>query len=149
MPTTRPCDLYILDTDHVSLAQREHPSVLRRLAWKRACDIAVTVVTAEEQLRGWLKAVRRASSDKQRIILDLRWLRSALEYFGRSRLLDFDPPAFDRYLQLRQQKIRTGTQDLRIAAVTLALAGTLVTRNARDFSRVPGLAIEDWSSGPM
>ncbi len=53
----------------------------------------------------------------------------------------------ERYDQLRGQKIRIGTQDLRIASVVLAVGGVLVTGNTRDFSQVPGLALEDWTSG--
>jgi tRNA(fMet)-specific endonuclease VapC len=46
---------------------------------------------------------------------------------------------------LRQQQIRIGTQDLRIAAISLANQTTLVTRNQQDFSKVPGLLLEDWT----
>jgi tRNA(fMet)-specific endonuclease VapC len=46
--------------------------------------------------------------------------------------------------QLRQQRIRISTLDLRIAAIVLAVDGVLVTRNLTDFQQVPSLAIEDW-----
>jgi tRNA(fMet)-specific endonuclease VapC len=47
--------------------------------------------------------------------------------------------------ELVRQKIRIGTQDLRIAAITLSVNGILVTRNQRDFTKVPNLVFEDWS----
>ncbi|WP_414623214.1 type II toxin-antitoxin system VapC family toxin [Calothrix sp. CCY 0018] len=44
-----------------------------------------------------------------------------------------------------RQKIRIGTQDLRIASIVISNDGILVTRNQRDFSRVPDLQFEDWT----
>jgi len=43
-------------------------------------------------------------------------------------------------------RLRIGTMDLRIAAITLAYGATLVTRNVQDFQRIPGLVIEDWTA---
>jgi tRNA(fMet)-specific endonuclease VapC len=51
---------------------------------------------------------------------------------------------WDRSFQ-RIRHIRIGTQDLKIAATALANRLPLVTGNRRDFAKVPGLVIEDWS----
>ena len=137
--------LYVLDTDHVTLFQRAHPVVVRRVAAVEPEALAVTVVTAEEQLRGWLKAIRQASSSSK-LVWAYAGLRAALGYFNSVRLLGFDQVAYARYEELRRQKIRIGTQDLRIAAIVLSVEGILVTRNQRDFARVPGLVFQDWTT---
>lgn len=137
--------LYVLDTDHVSLFQRRHPAVVRQIGSRRPTEIAVTLISAEEQLRGWLSAIRRAGTTES-LIPAYSGLRRVLEYFRSIQTLDFEARAFDVYQGLRRQKIRIGTQDLRIAAVTLSVKGTLVTRNLRDFARIPGLAIENWAA---
>ncbi len=139
--------LYVLDTDHVTLYQRNEPRVVARVTAMSYGDVAVTLITAEEQLRGWLKYIRRAST-KDRMVLAYARLRIALDYFCRIRMLDFDDQACASFESLRQQKIRIGTRDLRIAATVLSAGGVLVTRNRRDFSRVPGLVLEDWSTSP-
>ncbi len=136
--------LFVLDTDHVTLYQRGHPQVVGRIGAVNERNLCVTMVTAEEQLRGWLKTVRRASSGSS-LIMAYSSLRDALVYFGGIRLLDFDIAASAHYDNLLQQKIRIGTRDLRIAAIVLSVRGILVTRNLRDFERIPELALEDWS----
>jgi tRNA(fMet)-specific endonuclease VapC len=68
-----------------------------------------------------------------------------LEFYPRYPVLDFDRAAADRFNLLRSQGIRIGTMDLRIAAIALTRGYTVLTANARDFSQVPGLAIEDWT----
>ena len=61
------------------------------------------------------------------------------------KVLDFDQDANTCYAELMRQRIRIGTQDLRIAAIVISKSGFLVTRNQRDFSCVPGLRFEDWT----
>ncbi|MEH2229409.1 MAG: type II toxin-antitoxin system VapC family toxin [Nostoc sp.] len=60
-------------------------------------------------------------------------------------VLQYDEKSQGIYQNFRAQRIRIGTQDLRIASIVLANKGILLTRNLRDFEKVPGLNIEDWS----
>jgi len=68
-----------------------------------------------------------------------------MEFYSTVPLLDFDSAAYRHYAALREEKLRIGTQDLRIGAIALSNKGVLITRNTRDFSKVPNLRFEDWS----
>jgi tRNA(fMet)-specific endonuclease VapC len=139
---------YILDTDHVSLHQRGYRTVSRRWAQVGEDNVAVTVITLEEQIRGRLAMIRHHSPTPQQRRQELNayddfW--TTWGYFQLLTILPFDQTSSDRFWRLRQQGVRIGSQDLRIAAIALSLGATVVTRNSRDFSRVPDLLIEDWS----
>ena len=135
---------YVLDTDHVSFFQRGYPQVVAHVLARPADRLAVTIVTVEEQLRGRLSQIRQASSGPSRLQGYAR-LHDAVDFFSQIRILDFDAIAETHYEALRQQRIRIGSQDLRIAAIVLAVGGILVTHNTGDFRQVPDLPIEDWS----
>jgi tRNA(fMet)-specific endonuclease VapC len=136
--------IYLLDTDHVSLSQRGHPLVSARIQAAGSTQIAISVITVEEQLRGWLAVIRNATTAQARVTAYER-LRMAVEYFASVTLLNYTVTAETLVVDLRRQGVRVGTQDLRIAAVALAHGTTLVTRNERDFRQVPGLTLVDWS----
>jgi len=136
--------LYVLDTDHVSLSQREHVAVLQRMVEVSKNFLAVTIVTVEEQIKGRFKLIKRASKGQQ-LVQAYTDLQATLAYFNTIKVLPFNETANAYYETLRQQKIRIGTQDLRIASIVLSSNGILVTRNRKDFSKVPDLAMEDWS----
>jgi tRNA(fMet)-specific endonuclease VapC len=59
--------------------------------------------------------------------------------------VDVDEHAAIEFQRLRNTKVRIKTMDLKIAAITLSLEATLLTRNSRDFIKVPGLRFEDWT----
>ena len=73
-------------------------------------------------------------------------LNRTLAYFQTVSVIDFDRQAADCYQELVDRKLRVGSQDLKIAAITLSRQAIVVTRNYRDFSKIPGLQIEDWSN---
>lgn len=136
--------IWVLDTDHVSLFQRGHPSVVKRVNSISARNLAVTVITLEEQMYGRLNQIKRAKNTDSLTEAYLK-LRATVDYFNSIQLLDFDRVAYSYYLELLNQKIRIGTQDLKIGAIALSIKGILVTRNIKDFQKIPNLVFEDWS----
>lgn len=134
----------MLDTDHLSLNQRGHLEIRERLSLIPADEIAITIITAEEQLRGRLAQLGKAASGHERSTAYL-YLRRAILDLAKLNILDYDARSDSIYQGLKLQRIRAGSQDLRIAAITLANNGTLVTRNRSDFDKVPELKLEDWT----
>ena len=111
--------LFVLDTDHVTLFQRAHPQVRGKILARAPGSVVTTLVTVEEQLRGRLKALRRAS-DGPSLVAAYDRMRATLEFFRNLPLLAFDDEAFEQFARLRKQRVRIGTLDLRIAAIVLA-----------------------------
>jgi tRNA(fMet)-specific endonuclease VapC len=133
---------YILDTDHASLYQRRHPQVVARVLATAPDDLAVTTITLGEQVQGRLAVIRQARSQPDAARGYLR-LRETVEFYQTIQLIDYTTAAIARFEELRRQGIRIGTQDLRIAAISLAEGSILVSRNTRDFAHVLGLTLED------
>jgi tRNA(fMet)-specific endonuclease VapC len=135
---------YVLDTDILTLFQAYHPVVLQRIANHPPSDVVATVISIEERLSGWYTQLRRAKK-RDRLARVYQRLADNVKFLGRLPLLSFTELAILRYEQLQALKLNSGKNDLRIAAITLEAGGTLVTRNLRDFQRVPYLRLENWS----
>jgi len=141
--------VYIFDTDLFSLVeQQDSPEYLRihaRIAQLSADDgIAVSVISYEEQTRGWLAYAAKSRAIAHQIKAYGRLRKHLLTYLAID-VLDFDDAAGAEYEQLLRLKLRIGTSDLKIAAITLATKGTLLSRNRSDFRHVPALRVEDWA----
>ncbi|MFM5891285.1 MAG: type II toxin-antitoxin system VapC family toxin [Dolichospermum sp.] len=136
--------LWILDTDHVSLFQHRNPFIVQRVNSVKFEEIAITIITAEEQLRGRFNVIKNVSSS-DKLVLAYANFQANLEFLKSINLLEFSETASNIYTELVKQKIRVGTQDLRIAAITLSFKGILVTRNWKDFEKVPNFRLEDWT----
>lgn len=136
--------LFVLDSDHLSLHQRGHEPLRKRLLTTPANQIAITIISAEELMRGRLAQLRRAEKPESRIEA-YHWLSRTIEFLCGFTILKFDQQAEAFYEDFKSKKIKIGTQDLKIAAIARSLEATLVTRNRRDFKRIPSLKIQDWS----
>ena len=137
--------MLVLDTNHVSELGYGSPAGLRlrdRLVASGE-DTATTIITVEEQLRGWLAEIHRLA-DSHRQIPAYRRLHERIEFFARWAVLPWDTAAADQFVSLRRQGIRIGSMDLKIACITLAHQSTLLTRNTSDFAQIPGLRVANW-----
>lgn len=102
--------MFILDTDHISLFQRRDDAVSARVLSTPAVELATTVITVEEQLRGRLARIRRARSDAE-VVRTYRSLLATIVYFQSIAVIAFDKSAQAIFNRLRAQTPRVGTQD--------------------------------------
>ena len=135
--------LWLLDTDTLSFYDRGHQPTVSRVAATPTSQIAVAVVTAEEQMIGRLAFLRRARSDVE-LAYAYQGLTNSFRLLSGFHVVTFSEAAIARYNALLAMKLNVGKMDLRIAAIALEGA-TVVTRNLRDFQRVPELICENWA----
>jgi tRNA(fMet)-specific endonuclease VapC len=139
--------MIIFDTDILTIWQRESGGDYDRVAARvRACaeTIHITIVSVEEQMRGWLAVAASARTPEEYATAAARLHEMLRDYQTRS-ILDFSNRAAEWMHQIKKSKVKVSTMDLRIAAIVLANNATLITRNLRHFAKVPGLKAEDWT----
>src|SRR5437660_12477391 len=136
----------VLDTDHLSVLQwQEQPAcdrLLARLDRLPPDDMATTIVSFQEQIQGWLAYLNRARRPEA-IIAAYTRLEQLWRSFLKMNVLSFTAEAQARFAELRPQCPRVQALDLRIASIALTTGAVVLSRNVRDFRRVPGLTVEE------
>lgn len=138
--------MYILDTDHLGEYQKGTSLAAQRLVDRLDSTVepvATTIITVEEIMRGWLAAIRRQNDPHMQKKAYTR-LANLFLFFAEWDILPWDDAAIAIFEELIEQRVRIGTMDLKIASIALANDATVLTRNARDFGKVPNLRMEDW-----
>jgi tRNA(fMet)-specific endonuclease VapC len=136
----------VLDTDHLTVYAFPESSRYQSLSTRirnSPEEFATTIVCLEEQLRGWLAALKRKHDPSDQVLVYHR-LGQLWKFFGAWRILPFDVRAADLFKKLRKQRVRIGSQDLKIAAIALTNDALLVSANLKDFRQIPGLYVENW-----
>jgi len=129
---------YLLDTNVLVAAQRGYPAAVEaRLRQLSPDDVCISAVSVAEL---WYGAARHSDPERRRAL----WS----EYLAPYAVLPFDRAAAELHGELRHQLRHApiGERDLLIAAIALANRLTMVTGNTREFERVPGLLVENWSA---
>lgn len=128
---------YLLDSNALSdLMRNPGGRIAERIGQIGEDEVCTSIIVLAELRYGIAKAGSRRLAAQFAAIL------------GGIAVVSFEPPADATYGELRTRLERAGTpigaNDMLIAAHALALDLTLVTGNEREFSRVPGLRIENW-----
>jgi tRNA(fMet)-specific endonuclease VapC len=134
--------VYMLDTDISSyIMKRSRDRVLRRLQTISVGDVSISAITKSELMYGVEVSPRK---QQDRIALDA--------YLKHVEVLDYPDEAALHYGQIRAAlKVAgnmIGANDLLIAAHARSLGFTLVTNNTREFGRIEGLKLENWTLPP-
>lgn len=130
---------YLLDTNICIFLINCHPKFVQERFRKVPIElIAVSSVTTSELRYGVAKSVKQEQNAAalQKFLLPLS-------------VLPYDDEASRQYGRLRvyleQEGKSIGAMDTMIAAHALSLELTVVSNNTKEFSRVPGIRLEDWS----
>ena len=131
---------YMLDTNIcVQMIRHKPPELLRQIAKHPVSDICVSSITVAELQYG----VHRSSQP-------LRNQHALRQFLIALVILGFDYESSLEYGRIRAQLEAQGTPigslDTLIAAHAISQGVVLVTNNTREFTRVPGLVVEDWSA---
>jgi len=130
---------YLLDTNICIYALKQHELVLRRLLSTRRGDVAVSSITEGELRTG---AAKSAHAARTTTLVDRFLLPLAI--------VDFESSDTHAYAKIRARLERAGTPigplDTLIAAQAVSRKLVLVTNNEREFRRVAGLRVENWTA---
>jgi tRNA(fMet)-specific endonuclease VapC len=128
---------YLLDTNTLIYAQKRQGQCLLRIAQHAPETLVWSVISLQELAYGMGKS---AYPERTR-----DYLKALKQLYA---VLDFDAACAERAGLLRAQLDLQGTPigpyDLQLAATALVHGHTVVSRNTREFARVPGLLLEDW-----
>lgn len=140
--------MILIDTDHATFfkypeSDRGARFISRLKALPQTETLGVSIVTVEERMRGWLAAIAKERS-AARQVTGYRELANLFDFYQEFEIAPFDTSAATAFDDLKRQRLRIGTMDLKIAATALTQNALLLSCNLSDFKKVPGLRVENW-----
>lgn len=129
---------YLLDSDVcIAIIRGASRAVPKAFELHSAGDVGISVITYLELMAGVHKSTRQQEAEEL--------LRRFTQFIPIQPLTRDVAPTYARIrAALERSGRKIGPHDLLIAAHALALDLILVTNNTREFSRVPGLRMENW-----
>lgn len=138
--------MILLDTDHLTVLHYGRGDRFSRLVSRMSAsaeDFGTTIVSVEEQMRGWLATISKERK-VERLVTGYRELAALFNRYVDFPIAPFCDDSATQLNALRTGRGRIGTRDLKIASITLVRNTLLLTANRQDFELVPGLRFENW-----
>jgi tRNA(fMet)-specific endonuclease VapC len=137
--------MHLLDTDTLTRAHGGSPGIAERVRQVGEENVATTVITAIEILRGRHEFLLKASNGEQ-LLRAQQLLERSEQLLQTLAIIPVGLTSAAEFDRLRQDKKlkQIGRADLLIACIALANRATLVTRNLKHFGQIRGLQLENW-----
>jgi tRNA(fMet)-specific endonuclease VapC len=144
--------MIVLDTDHLTALRyrdsEQFANLIARMDKSADQSFAVSVISLEEQMRGWLAEIRRRSAQPLKQVPVYARLQALIEFYNDWHVLPLDEKAARIFSELRKRKLRAGTQDRKIAAIAIANHALLLSANLVHFGQIAELQVADWLYAP-
>ncbi len=131
--------LYMLDTNICSFIVREKPLYIKEKL--KSCEKKYTIALSSVVVAELLYGAQKRNNKKLTAIVEA--------FIGNFVVYDFDKEASYHYAEIRnvleKKGLIIGSNDLFIASHAKSLDAVLVTNNTKEFERIEGLEVEDWS----
>jgi tRNA(fMet)-specific endonuclease VapC len=128
---------YLLDTNILIFLDKGQGNCLEKVSQQSPHDVVLCTISLMELEYGMARSARPERLQKLLQVMRIR-----------HRVIDFDSQAAAQAGRLKaflaSSGLPIGPYDLQIAGIALAHKLTVVTHNTTEFSRVPGLQVEDW-----
>ena len=139
--------MILLDSDHLTVLKyrgsERYIRLTERLQAAANQAVGTTFINVEEQMRGWLAAIAKERQISRQVSA-YRELAGLFDFFGELHIVTLSSEAAAMFQEMRASGVKIGTMDLKTACIAINSNALLLTRNRRDFERVPGLRFENW-----
>ncbi len=137
--------MLLLDTNILTAMYAGNSKILTALDRSEDPDVATTIINKVELLKGRMDFLLKAESGVE-VLRAQAWFQETERLLEELPVVTFDSRSAELFDQLSQRSAlrKIGRADLLIGTIALVNRATLVTRNLKDFQRIPGLKLVNW-----
>jgi len=138
-------NMHLLDTNVLTALYLGNPKIITALSQLDGSQVSITIITKVELLRGRIEYLLKAERGES-VLRAQALLFETERRLNQINIIPFNADAIAQFeiLVPNPSLRKSGRADLLIASIALANRATLVTRNLKDFQRIPNLRLINW-----